>query len=46
MTDTMDRETAERVRRGVLAFREMPVLIDASLIRAVLDDPRTRNTNP
>jgi len=37
MTETLDEE-ADLIRRWVLAFREMPVLVDVELMRAVLDD--------
>jgi len=37
MTETLNEE-ADLIRRWVLAFREMPVLVDVELMRAVLDD--------
>ena len=37
----MDSETSKLVQRWILAFCEAPVLIDAALMRRVLDDAET-----
>ncbi|CAL1691003.1 hypothetical protein MMB232_01138 [Brevundimonas subvibrioides] len=45
MTDQHDKATTELIQRWIVAFCEMPVLIDPDLMRAVLDDrPRPGET--
>lgn len=38
MTDTMDTETADLIRRWIETFCEIPILIDADLMRTVLNN--------
>ena len=41
----MDDETERLIRRWMIAFCEMPVLIDAELMRSVLDEAESRSTD-
>ena len=40
-TSLLDSETSKLVQRWIIAFCEAPVLIDAALMRRVLDDAET-----
>ncbi|MES2861878.1 MAG: hypothetical protein V4701_10415 [Pseudomonadota bacterium] len=42
----MDTETEALVRRWIIAFCEMPILIDAELMRAVLADVEAKPKEP
>ena len=42
----MDDETERLIRRWMIAFCEMPVLIDAELMRSVLDRAEARPADP
>ncbi len=42
----MDAETETLIQRWIIAFCEMPALIDKELMRAVLADMETQTTEP
>ena len=42
----MDAETETLIQRWIIAFCEMPTLIDKELMRAVLADMETQTTEP
>lgn len=46
MTDRADDETADLIRRWMLTFCEMPILVDADLMRAVLNDSEAQTRTP